>query len=403
LAAMHAKWVSVPFRHGFVIKRWLREIHCMLEKKAKVRKIHILQIIGIIEGELVAYIKWCFNKHVMPNAEKVGISSNQWGGRKGRSAIACAFRKLITWEYFRYMKETMVSFPGDLSSNFDRMLPSMNSLVIARKKGMPKYACKCRAMLVEKLERPVKTAAGVSKATYKYEDGDTKLGGELEGKPDNMQLWTMQSDILLTIHEKICAGVTLLNVAKHLHSRRSADAYVDDADPIEAAPKTNEPEEAVENIQNSSQTWINLGALMGQAPAFHKSFWQLMSWREVGGYYLSKPRREFENLEVTVHDHKGKSSQIRYKHVDEPNEGIGVMLCPNSNQDPEFKKRHTQSKQFASKVVVTRFRIREAWTALTVNIIPSLTYSFSITRFTKRQLHKISSAQQSHAAKIGNK
>jgi hypothetical protein len=159
----------------------------MLEKKTKVWKIHIMRIIGIIEGEVCAYLKWCFNEHVMPNTEKTGISPNQWGGRKGRSAISCAIRKLVTWEFFCYTKQTMVSFPGDLQSNFDGMLASMN-LLFARFKGMPKNACKCRAMLVETFECPVKvkTAAGVSTATYRYEEGDIKLGGEVQGKPDNM-------------------------------------------------------------------------------------------------------------------------------------------------------------------------------------------------------------------------
>jgi hypothetical protein len=362
-ADLHAKWVSIPFRYGFIIARWLKEIDCMLEKKAGVRKIHILRIIGLIEGDVVGYLKWCFNIHVMPNAERTGMTSNQWGGRKGRSAIVCALRKLVTWEY---------------------------SYIFARKKGMPKNACKCRAMLVEKFERPVKTAAGISTATYKQEEGETRMGGEVLGKPDNMQLWTMQSDTLLTIHEQLCDGVTLTNATKEMKSRRSsADAYVDDADPIEAAPLTESPREAVRNITKGAQTWVNFNGFVGQALAFHKSFWQLMAWRGVGGYFLPKPRREFEDLNVTIQDHRGKSSKIRYKHVNEPNEGLGVKLCPDSSQQHEFDKREQQSKTIAARVAVTRFRVREAWIALTVNILPSVTYSFGITRFTKKQLQRI--------------
>jgi hypothetical protein len=364
----------------------------MLEKKAGVRMIHIMRIIGIIEGDLSGYLKWCYNIHVMPNAEKVGISPNQWGGRKNRSAIACAFRKLITWEYFRYVKETMISFPGDLQSNFDRMLAGINSL-ISMKKGMPKNACKCRAELVEHFKRPVKTAAGISRDTYKLEPGEIKMGGEVQGKPDNMQLWTMTSDILLTLHEKLCAGVTMLNVTKVLKSRRSADAYVDDADPIAMAPETNEPEEAVGNITHDAQCWVNLNAATGQAPAFHKSFWQLMAWRKLGGYFIPKPRREFDELEVWVHDHTGKSSKIEYKHIDEPNEGLGLKMCPNADQIHEFRKRESQAVTYASRAATVCFNLREAWTALTVNVnvipFPSITYPFALTRFTSKQIAKI--------------
>jgi hypothetical protein len=80
------------------------------------------------------------------------------------------------------------------------------------------------------------------------------MGGEVQGKPDNMQLWTMTSDILLTIHEKVCAGITMLDVMKLHRSRRSGDAYVDDKDTLTGAPETNKPEEAVRNIQHATQT-----------------------------------------------------------------------------------------------------------------------------------------------------
>ena len=241
LAAVHAKWVSLPFMYGFVCDRWKKEIDCMIEKKHGVRQIHQLRIIGLMEGDLIARLKWYYNKHLMPNAETIGLSPNQWGGRSGRSAIECAYRKIITWEYFRYAKEVAASFPGDLQSNFDRMLAPLNSL-ISRKKGLPWIACKCRAALVTAFERPVKTAAGVSKEVYRYEEGDIKLGGEVQGKPDNMQLWTMTSSILLDIHQANCAGISMVDVTKTLASRRTADAYVDDADPLAAAPETNRAE-----------------------------------------------------------------------------------------------------------------------------------------------------------------
>jgi hypothetical protein len=68
------------------------------------------------------------------------------------------------------------------------MLAPINS-IISMKKGMPKSACRCRAATVESFERPVRTAAGTSTAMYKNEEGETRMGGEVQGKPDNMQLY----------------------------------------------------------------------------------------------------------------------------------------------------------------------------------------------------------------------
>ena len=96
-------------------------------------------------------------------------------------------RKLMTWEYYRFVKETVLAFPGDLQSNFDRMIPSFNS-IFSMKYGMSKNAARCRAATVEAFERNIRTAAGTSERSYRHEDGETKLGGEIQGKPDNMQL-----------------------------------------------------------------------------------------------------------------------------------------------------------------------------------------------------------------------
>lgn len=388
LAEIHALWLSLPFMYGFICDRHKREIDCMLEKKPGVRQIHIMRIIGLMEGDWNAYLKWAFNKHIMPNAEHSGLSSNQWGGRRGRSAIACALRKMITWEYFRYVKETILSFPGDLQSNFDRMLPSLNS-IIAMKFGMSRTAAKCRAATVEAFERPIRTAAGTSESMYKHETGETKMGGEIQGKPDNMQLWAMESSLLLDIHQNQCRGAVMEDPAGNLRSRRTNDGYVDDTDTLACAPITNTIEEGVENIQNDSQFWATLISLVGQALAFHKCFWQALSWMAVGGYYMIQTRDKFRQLEVWIRDHRGKASKIDYRHHDEPNDGLGLRLCPTGNQKPEFKKRLDQATKFASKVKTSRFKVGEAWIALKVCVLPAISYPLALTRFTAIQLGKL--------------
>jgi hypothetical protein len=111
--------ISLPFMYGFVCNWWRKIIDCMLEKKPGVRKIHIMRIICLFEADFNTLLKWMFNQHIMPNAEKSGLSPDQWGGRNNWSAPACALRKLLAWEYARFAKTILVSFLADLQSNFD--------------------------------------------------------------------------------------------------------------------------------------------------------------------------------------------------------------------------------------------------------------------------------------------
>ena len=52
----------------------------MLEKKPEVRKIHQLQIIGLLEADFNTAFKLIFARKMMWNAETSGISDEQWGG-----------------------------------------------------------------------------------------------------------------------------------------------------------------------------------------------------------------------------------------------------------------------------------------------------------------------------------
>eukprot|EP00956_Cyclotella_meneghiniana_P043478 scaffold271901_cov142-Cyclotella_meneghiniana.AAC.1 len=75
------------------------------------------------------------------------------------------------------------------------------------------------------------------------------MGGEVQGKPDNMQLWTITSSYLLNLHNRICQGVTMVDPTKTLVSRRTGDAYVDDKDSLASAPITQTAEEESKTLK----------------------------------------------------------------------------------------------------------------------------------------------------------
>ena len=189
------------------------------------------------------------------------------------------------------------------------MIPSFNS-IISMKYGMSRNAARCRAATVEAFERSIRTAAGTSERIYRHEEGDVKLGGEIQGKPDNMQLWAIESSLLLNMHEKHCHGVELKDPTGTMTSKRTGDAYVDDKDTLASAPETNTIEEGVENIQKNAQFLAILITLVGQAFAFHKCFWQGLCWMTLGGYYIIKTRDKFETWKYGYKTIEGRQQRL---------------------------------------------------------------------------------------------
>ena len=65
LAEFQCIMISLPFMYGFVCIRWLREIDAMLEKKRRVRRIHTLWIIGLLEADFNSALKHYFAGELM--------------------------------------------------------------------------------------------------------------------------------------------------------------------------------------------------------------------------------------------------------------------------------------------------------------------------------------------------
>jgi hypothetical protein len=124
-----AEWLSImmslPFMYGFPNKHWMKSIDVMLEKKKGVKKIHMLRIIALLEADFNTALKIFFARRLMDNAEQAGLNDEQWGSQRNRMALDPAMRKLMTFEYGRYMRATIAMFAADLTACFDRMYPAL--------------------------------------------------------------------------------------------------------------------------------------------------------------------------------------------------------------------------------------------------------------------------------------
>jgi ribonuclease HI len=221
-----------------------------------------------------------------------------------------------------------------------------------------------------------------------------------------MCIWTLVSDSILSVHRRLCSGVTLRHAANDETSERYADSYVDDTDVYaghdgpetfpeitdDMDPRTEEDEEVqmtVFNLQKASQAMTNLINYLGHSMAFHKCLWQLSAWKQKDGRAVQREHEESHG-EIILEDHNGVKSKIkRMKHT-EPNEGLGFLIAPTGNQEPEYTKRLKQARECMARILPVQLTLREAWLALVTRVLPKVTYPFKLTRFTKKQLKRLS-------------
>lgn len=278
----------------------------------------------------ITALKFYFSREMMENAERDGLTDEQWGGRRNRSSVDAAMLKLLTFECARIKKSTIADTLYDLIACFDRMKASASN-IIAQRSQVDQNILTARAKVIERLRRAIKTGFGVSSNTYGQEPGRPKVDGEVQGKGDVPSLWGNSSDTILRAHAMGAPGLTLSSPDGSRKINRHNVCFVDDNDGLVSADHDSElPEdETREKMQYSSQRWNNLANLLNQTVAFHKTSWSMLAWQEKRRGELIVSDQDFGPL--IIRDHKGGMAKIKYLSPDQPNVGLGYRSCPDGN------------------------------------------------------------------------
>ena len=109
--------------------------------------------------------------------------------------------------------------------------------------------------------------------TYQEEEGDPRIGGEVQGKADVPAFYTLNSSILLEAHKTIAPGLCLQSCTRARAIEHNNVAYSDDTDGhVSAEHDDGAPTESViEKMRESARMWNNLIMISGGSLALHKT------------------------------------------------------------------------------------------------------------------------------------
>ena len=186
---------------------------------------------------------------------------------------------------------------------------------------------KCWGKTLKRWVRAVRTATGVSTKSYKTEEGDCPHAGEVQGSANVMGNWTNTSDAILSIQAEKNEGIKMTHAATQEFSKRTVDAYVDDADLYatgkeskiilneeDGTPEDTSNDNAVfttKNVGKAAQNFSNLVSVAGQHKASHKCGYQISAWwKNKKGRLVQRDTSEI-NEKIQIEDHKGIKTEIK--------------------------------------------------------------------------------------------
>ncbi len=386
-----AEWlaimISIPFMYGFAPERWKSMTDVMLEKKKGNRQINQLRIIGLLEADFNTALKF-FAREFAKKMEATGeLSDEQWGSRKDRNSIDAAMTKLLTFEAARAKKSTIGMIYYDCVACYDRMLPSLSNIELA-KRNFSDEIRKARAAALRGMKRHVRTGLGVSNETYSEDLGDAQIAGEIQGKADNPALFTACSSGILKTHESLAPGLELHGCFRERLMKRNNVSYVDDNDGnVSADYGSDRPlDELIERMKLSSTIWNEVVRYSGQSLAYHKCAWQALAWQVVRGEL--KPIMAVDET-ILLEDHKGAKSMIKFMPPNQPNKGLGFHLCPDGNQKKEYNVVMEKLRKISKSTSLSFLTASETKQLLYQRLMPTLDYVLNLTSFSKKQCKKM--------------
>ena len=154
--------INIPFKFGFVPKRWRNSVHLMLKKDPTHPHPSKMRIIQLLEADLNMYLKIIIGRRLSANAEKEKLLENDLhGGRKNHSAIDAVATQMLISQNALMERKNLITISLDASKCFDRISHPMAYLAL-RHFGANKILSRTFTSLLNLMEHRVKTPHGIS-------------------------------------------------------------------------------------------------------------------------------------------------------------------------------------------------------------------------------------------------
>ena len=204
LAKMHASFIYLPFKYGFLLKRWQNSVHFML-MKIDVPLWEKLRIIQLLEGDFNGGLCYRFGWRLMQFSIAQKISSDAtYGGRPGRSCHDALLRIQLGMEYCQLSRTMAVFMDIDATACFDNQIRNLIA-INTRRLGADKNIAKCQTVTLEKMKHRVCIHQGVSKECILH-TSETPLYGSGQGSGAGVVNWHGHNETLIAMYEETQPG-----------------------------------------------------------------------------------------------------------------------------------------------------------------------------------------------------
>ncbi len=282
--------LNMAIQHCHTYDRWRTIWNLFLEKDIGVPSITKLRALHIVEADYNLLLKWFGPKGFMKRAkDNKQLTPYQGGGRRGRSAIDLACKKVAVYDYITINRTTAANFEYDLKQCFDNMNEVCENLSCLQHGADPRYI-QLHAQTQQLQRYHVKHAYGISK-NYNQHSEQHPWYGARQGTGDAASRWVVQSHSLINAYHAEAHIWNLPAPASNDTLCMGIDAYMDDTNQILGDNTTSKLDPLLPNAQGNIDLWQGLIQASGGTLNPTKCSWTPFLWEfdKLGNAQLINP------------------------------------------------------------------------------------------------------------------
>jgi len=382
----HHSLLKYSTRHGYCFNRWHQVVNAMIEKEPGDPRIHRLRVIHLYEADYSLILGIQFRRLMHHCEDHNLLNPGCYGCRPARTAHDPIVIEVLQMDYNFATRFPHIKFSNDATSCFDRIIPSVSS-IIARSYGLHRNIAQLHGNMLLNAVYRIKTQLGISDASYSHSD-EFPIFGTGQGSSSSPSIWTLYCSAAFDIYDQHCYGATYMNTDSTASLKLGMTGFVDDNN----AQTTGRPDESEEALAlrctHDAQLWHDILWATGGALETSKCSYQSMrfDFSNAGTPFL---RHGKHGPPIIIQDAKGADITIEQLPVTQAYKILGTYQAAVQRQRQQHSVLKKKASDHNRTLALSNVSKRGAWIYYSSVFLRSVGYPLGVCHLTDSQLDSL--------------
>jgi hypothetical protein len=380
--------MTLAIKHCQTYGRWQIVHNFLIEKTPGLPLITKLRVIQIYEADW-SLIQRFYVAHKLTSVAtlKGTTTTEQAGGRPGRSSIELAINRVITYETIRLQRLIGAVLYNDAKACYDRIIENISNMSLLRE-GLPIEIAQLHAQTFNTIQYYIKHKQGIGPIPHSN-NNPAPIYGVGQGSTDASARWSFLSDAIIRAFSQHATDAIINSPITNKFTNSKIAGFVDDTTSLLIQHITMLPY-IILILQQDAQLWEKLLFTTGGKLEIQKCVFAIFKWKFDN---LGRPVLQPSNNQQ-LHVKSSETGDIMLVPQIEPSDAyiyVGVQLALDGNMTTQIATLKTKCNTINGALSQVYMSARDTKQGYTTVFVPSIRYILPSSSITQNILQKIQS------------